>query len=368
LRDNKNIFYQKEFFMKKFLYIFCITTLATPGLACTGITLHARDGATVSARTIDWAEGDTNNIYTIVPRGHVSRSLLPDGTQNGMEFTAKYGFVGLGPQRPEFVVDGTNEAGLNAGLFYFPDSGKYQKYDDAMHEISVADLQVVSWILSNFATINEVKENINSIRIINIYPNSSTAHWRITEPSGRTVVMEIIDGMPTFYNDEIGTIANSPKFDWHHTNLNNYVNLTNGTAGPTKLGPDTLKSISNGTGMLGLPGDFSSPSRFVRAAFLSNWTPQQQNAQSIIPIAFHILNNLDVPIFDTKTNMPSATQWTIATDLQNKVIYYHTMYNRTIRKIDFADINFETVPFQFSALDDVKRETMIPIQIKNTQE
>ena len=107
--------------MKKFLTALCITTLSVPCLACTGITLHARDGATVSARTIDWAQGDTNNIYTIVPRGHVSRSLLPDGTQNGMEFVAKYGFVGLGPERPEFIVDGTNEAGLNAGLFYFPE-------------------------------------------------------------------------------------------------------------------------------------------------------------------------------------------------------------------------------------------------------
>lgn len=359
--------------MKKFLTTLCITTLSVPCLACTGITLHARDGATVSARTIDWAQSDTNNIYTIVPRGHVSRSLLPDGTQNGMEFVAKYGFVGLGPERPEFVVDGTNEAGLNAGLFYFPEYGEYQKYDEVMRNTSVADLQIVSWILSNFATIDEVQENINNIRVINIYPNSSTAHWRITEPSGRVVVMEFINGTPTFHEDEIGVIANSPTFDWQHTNLNNYVNLKPGTADPSKLGPDTLKSFSGGTGLLGLPGDFSSPSRFVRAAFLGNMVNQQQNAESTIPIAFHILNNLDVPFGTTytgraPTNMPSGTQWTIASDLANKVLYYHTMYNRTIRKIDFANINFETVPFQFAPLDDVKRETMIPVQIKITQE
>lgn len=355
--------------MKKFIYIFCISVMSTPAIACTGITLHARNGGVVSARTIDWAEGDTNNIYTIIPRGHVSRSLLPDGSQNGMEFTAKYGFVGLGPERPEFVVDGTNEAGLNAGLFYFPDYGEYPKYDEAMRDISVADLQVVSWILSNFSTIDEVKSNINNIRVINIYPNSSTVHWRITEPSGRVVVMEFINGTPTFHEDEIGAIANSPSFDWQHTNLNNYVNLSSGTVGPTKLGPDTLKSFSGGTGLLGLPGDFSSPSRFVRAAFFGNMVNQQQNTESTVPIAFHILNNLDVPFGTTytgraPTNMPSGTQWTIASDLDNKVLYYHTMYNRTIRKIDFANINFETVPFQFAPLDDVKRETIIPVQIQ----
>ncbi len=351
--------------MKKFIYIFCVFIMSTPAIACTGITLHARDGGTVSARTIDWAESATNNIYTVVPRGYISRSLLPDGTQNGMTFVAKYGFVGLGPERPEFVVDGTNEAGLNAGLFYFPDYGEYQKYDEAARNTSVADLQVVSWILSNFATIDEVRNNINNIRVINIYPNSSTAHWRITEPSGRVVVMEIINGEPVFHEDEIGVIANAPRFDWQKTNLNNYVNLRADTAEPLKLGPDTLTSFSGGTGLLGLPGDFSSPSRFVRAAFLGNFAPQQPSTESTVPIAFHILNNLDVPIFDTKTNMPSATQWTIATDLKNKIIYYHTMYNRTIRKIDMNAINFETVPFQFAPLDDVKRETIIPVQINN---
>lgn len=351
--------------MKKFIYIFCVFIMSTPAIACTGITLHARDGGTVSARTIDWAESATNNIYTVVPRGYVSRSLLPDGTQNGMTFVAKYGFVGLGPERPEFVVDGTNEAGLNAGLFYFPNYGEYQKYDEAARNTSVADLQVVSWILSNFATIDEVRNNINNIRVINIYPNSSTAHWRITEASGRVIVMEFINGTPTFHEDEIGVIANAPRFDWQLTNLNNYVNLRADTAEPLKLGPDTLTSFSGGTGLLGLPGDFSSPSRFVRAAFLGNFAPQQQSTEPTVPIAFHILNNLDVPIFDTKTNMPSATQWTIATDLKNKIIYYHTMYNRTIRKIDMNAINFETVPFQFAPLDDTKRETIIPVQINN---
>jgi choloylglycine hydrolase len=96
---------------------------------------------------------------------------------------------------------------------------------------------------------------------------------------------------------------------------------------------------------------------------------KQQNTESTVPIAFHILNNLDVPFGTTynngraPTNMPSSTQWTIASDLDNKVLYYHTMFNRTIRKIDMNEINFETVPFQFSPLDDVKRETMISVQI-----
>ncbi len=356
--------------MKKFLYIICAATISTPTLACTGITLHARDGATIAARTIDWARAATDNIYMIIPRGHTEQSLLPDGSQNGLKFTSRYGFVGLGAERAEFVIDGTNETGLNAALFYFPDYGKYQKYDEAMRDITLSDVQVVSWILANFSSIDEVRANINNVRIVGTEPGASTVHWRITEPGGRVVVMEIVNGIPTFHEDEIGTITNSPGFDWHHTNLNNYVNLKSGTAEQMQLGPDTLKSFSGGTGLLGLPGDFSSPSRFVRAAFFSNMTIEQPDGPNTINQAFHILNNFDVP-FGTAfapgrepVKMPSATQWTIASDLKNKTVYYHTMYNRTLRKIDMNNINFETVPFQSGPLDDVKRETIIPVQIQ----
>lgn len=357
--------------MKKFAYFFCLATIiATPAIACTGITLHTRQGTTISARTIDWSREENDNIYIVVPRGHQEQSLLPDGTQNGMKFVAKYGYVGLGAERPEIVLDGTNETGLNAALFYFPDYGEYQEYDETMRDISLADFQVVSWILSNFSSIDEIQENISNVRIINVYPDAATVHWRITEPNGRVVVMEIINGEPTFHEDAIGVIANSPHFDWHYTNLNNYVNLKAGDAAPLKLGTDTLKSFSRGTGLLGLPGDFSSPSRFVRASFFSNMIIEQPDGPSTINQAFHILNNFDVPfstVFAPGTEpvkMPSATQWTIATDLGNKILYYHTMYNRTIRKIDMNTIDFETIPFQFAPLDDVKTETMIPIQIK----
>ena len=335
------------------------------GNACTGITLKSADNSVIAARTVDWSGSEMNNIYVISPRGHTEQSLLPDGTQNGMRFTAKYGFVGLGMQRPEFVVDGTNETGLNVGLFYFPDYGKYQPYDAKHRNKTLADFQVVSWILSQFSTIDEVKNAIDGVRVVNIDPTASTVHWRITEPSGHAVVMEIIDGVPTFHEDPIGTIANSPNFDWQMTNLNNYVNLYPGRAGPTLFGSITLRSFSNGTGLRGLPGDFSSPSRFVRASFLKTYSIPQKTATDTVMQSFHILNNFDVPfgasynIGTAKFDMPSATQWTISTDTANHIVYYHTMYNRTLRKIDMNKIDFDTVPFQSHPLDITETETII---------
>lgn len=350
----------------------CAVIGASNANACTGITLQALDKSVVVARTVDWSGSEMDNIYVIVPRGHVEQSLLPDGTMDGIKFTAKYGFVGLGMQRPEFVVDGTNEAGLSAGLFYFPQYGKYRPYSAKLRNKSIADFQVVSWILSQFSTIDEVKDAIDGVRIINIDPTASTVHWRITEPSGRQVVMEIIDGVATFYENPNGVIANSPELTWHLTNLNNYIDLKPGTTEPVKFGPLKLRSISHGTGMMGLPGDFSSPSRFVRASFFKNFAIPQSTASETINQSFHILNNMDVPFGTTqdtstpKFDMPSATQWTIATDITNRQIYYHTMFNRAVRHLDMNKIDFETIPFQYHPLDNIKAETIIaaPIVMK----
>ncbi|MBO7509130.1 MAG: choloylglycine hydrolase family protein [Alphaproteobacteria bacterium] len=342
-----------------------LATTSLNATACTGITLTATDNSVIVARTVDWSGSEMNNLYVISPRGHTEQSLLPDGKANGMQFTAKYGFVGLGMQQPEFVVDGTNEAGLSAALFYFPDFGKYRPYSPASRDNTLADFQVVSWILSQFSTIDEVKSAIDTVNIVNIDPTASTVHWRIVEPNGHAVVMEIIDGVPQFYEDPIGVIANSPNFDWHMTNLNNYVNLVPGTVGPTPFGPIKLRSLSHGTGLLGLPGDFSSPSRFVRAAFFKTYSIKQPNGIETVNQAFHILNNMDVPFGTTqaaqsgKFDMPSATQWTIATDITNRRVYYHTMNNRTIRRIDMNTIDFTTVPFQSHPLDTKPVQTII---------
>ncbi|MCR4917689.1 MAG: choloylglycine hydrolase family protein [Alphaproteobacteria bacterium] len=346
-----------------------LIALQNPSYSCTGITLTAKDNSVVVARTIDWAGSEMNNIYVIVPRGKQQQSLLPNGTYGGKKFTAKYGFVGLGVQQPEFVIDGTNEAGLSAGLFYFPKYGKYRPYSEALKDKSIADFQVVSWILSEFATIDELKSAIDGVRIININPTASTTHWRITEPNGHQVVMEIIDGVATFHENPVGVLANAPDFRWQETNLNSYVNLYPGTAKPQKFGPITLESFSGSTGLLGLPGDFSSPSRFVRAAFLKTSAIQQSNGYQSVMQSFHLLNNLDEPFgFDwapgtAKFDMPSATQWTIASDITNRKIYYHTMYNRTIREIDMNQIDFTNVLFQYHPLDETKQETIIPIRV-----
>ena len=164
----------------------------TASMACTGISLTAKDGSYVQARTIEGAALKLISEYVIIPRGHEMQSYTPNAL-NGMKFTAKYGVVGLCVVQKEFIAEGINEAGLGAGLFYFPQYGEYQPYDPNKKDQSVSDMQLVAWILSNFATINELRAGIKDIRVIATDPRASTVHWRITESSGRQVVLEIVN-------------------------------------------------------------------------------------------------------------------------------------------------------------------------------
>ena len=332
-----------------------------PANACTGITLKSKDGMTVAARTIEWAESVMNNLYVVVPRNQELQSLTPSG-MDGVRFKSKYGFVGLAVEQKEFMVEGVNEKGLSAGLFYFPNYGKYQPFDPMEKDKSLADFQVVSYVLAKCSSINDVKRELEKVRIINIDPRSSTVHWRFTEPSGRQVVLEIVDEVMHFYENPLGVLTNSPGIEWHWTNLNNYINLQPGNAPEHSFGPLAMKSFGHGSGMLGLPGDFTPPSRFVRAAFFQLTAPQQPNAEGCVFQAFHLLNNFDIPagtelpMGKASVDLPSATQFTVATDTGNRMLYYRTMYNSTIRCIDLKAIDFSQVKYQSYPLDESKKQ------------
>ena len=345
-----------------------VAVVPQPLRACTGITLRAADGTGVVARTIEWGGSDLNSRYVVVPRGYARRSFTPDG-MDGMLFTARYGYVGLSVEREEFVAEGLNEEGLSAGLFYFPGYGEYEAYDPARKEESIADLQLVSLVLGACRTIDEVKELLGNVRVIGIDPRASTVHWRFADVSGRQVVLEIVDRHAVFYENELGVLTNSPGFEWQLTNLNNYVNLYPGSASERRMEGVRLAAFGAGSGMLGLPGDVTPPSRFVRAAFYQTTAPQRATAFDAVLQCFQILNNFDIPVGvefpqgELPADIPSATQWTSATDPAGRTIYYRTMYDSTIRSIDLRAIDFGQVRYRSEPLDEVRRQPVVPVRI-----
>ena len=233
-----------------------------PSQACTGITLRDPSGSPILARTIEWGGSDLNSRYVIVPRGYVQRSYVPGGVKGGLEFKARYGYVGLSVEQEDFVAEGLNEAGLSAGLFYFPRYGSYAPYDSLQASKRLADLQLVPWMLSQFRTVDEALNGLKQVRVTAIDPRASTVHWRIADTSGRQVVVEIVEGRVQVFENKIGVLTNSPGFEWQLTNLNNYVNLFPGSAPAQQLDSLTLQPFGAGSGFLGLPGDVTPPSRF----------------------------------------------------------------------------------------------------------
>ena len=338
-----------------------------PAEPCTGITLVSKDGARVLARTIEWGGSNLNSRYVVVPRGYTQPILLPGGKQ-GTLFTAQYGYVGFAVEQEIFVAEGMNEAGLSAGLFYFPGYGQYPEYDPQQKSTTVADLQLVPWILGRCRTVEEVEAAVRELRVVSIDPRASTVHWRFADVSGRQVVLEIVGGVPHFYENTVGVLTNAPGFEWQLTNLNNYVNLHPGDASMQKLSGITLQPTGGNSGFLGIPGDATPPSRFVRAAFYRGTAPQRATGFDTVQQCFHLLNNFDIPIGIEHSqgdipDIPSATQWTSAIDLTNRKVYYKTAYNNSIRCIDLKAIDFSKVKYQSHPLDKIQEQPVEMVKI-----
>ncbi|MBK7080908.1 MAG: choloylglycine hydrolase family protein [Betaproteobacteria bacterium] len=326
--------------------------LANAANACTGITLKAKDGAVVFGRTLEWGSFDLHSRVVIVPRGHVFKALTPDGSA-GRTWTAAYGAVGLDAVEKDFIVDGMNEKGLSVNVFYHPGYAEYPAYDPAKASTSMGSLDVAQYLLTTTTTVEEARKAIAGIQVIGIVePSIGVAppiHLMVTEPSGKAIVIEFVKGGVQVHDAPLGVITNSPTYDWHLTNLRNYINLS-AVALPSKKVEDlNFAPLGGGSGMIGLPGDFTPPSRFVRAvAFSKTARPTASGAETTYEV-FRILDGFNVPLGAAEgegaskiQGLRSATLWTTAYDTRNLVMQYHTMHNRRVRQIDLKQIDFAT--------------------------
>ena len=332
--------------------------------ACTGISLATVHGEHIHARTIEWGNFDLNSKLIVSPRGHDYTSQLPLEKQ-GIQWRGTYGFVGISVSQDNFIGEGMNEAGLNAGLFYFKGFGSLAPFDPDDVANRIIDMDLVRWMLSQFATVEEVKAALPGVKVAPVFIDeegnpSPTAHWRVTDRRGGSIVIEIIDaGEVHIYDNHVGVITNPPYFPWQVLNLNNYINVRPGVVAPRTVGDLHLKSFGYGSAAWGLPGDFSPPSRFVRAAFFRSTAPPLATPLDAVSQAFHILNNFDIPIgveFGEEErvkipDIPSATQWTAVSDLASGLFYYKTMRDSAVKRVDLNRIDFTTGPETAFVLD-----------------
>ena len=323
----------------------CSLFFAKLAPACTSIRLRAGDGTVVYARTMEFAVVLESDVI-MVPRGYARTGTTPQG-ENGLKWTSKYASLGIntGSGMP-FLVDGVNEKGLAVGLLYFPGTVGYMKYSAGEASKTIAPWEVGSWILENFATVEEVKQNIGSITVPAVVVKQldfvPPLHYVVHDASGKSVVIEYVEGKLHVHDNVLGVMTNSPAFDWHMTNLRNYVNFSLVNVPPVKVGSITLTGLGQGTGMLGMPGDFTPPSRFVRAvAYSTSILPSKTGEEAVLQ-AFHILNNFDIPEGVAREEQRDAhgnviadrTMWTSASDLKARRYYFRTYDNSQIRSVD----------------------------------
>ncbi len=319
-------------------------------LACTGITLRAKDGAVVFGRTMEWGSFDLHSRLVVIPRGFKFASVTPDG-KPGLSWTTKYGIVGMDGVHKDIVIEGMNEKGMAVGLFYHPGTAEYQKYVPAEADKSLAPTDLGTYLLATCDSIAEVRTAVQNVRVVPVVEPAlgivAGVHFIVTEPSGKSIVIEYLKGDLRIFDAPLGAVTNSPSYEWHETNLRNYVNLSPVSLPDKKIADMNFKPLGGGSGMIGLPGDFTPPSRFIRAVAFSQTARPVNTGEEAMYEVFRILDNFNVPLGasegsgDDKTKgMRSSTQWTTCSDTKNRVLYYHTQHNRRVRKINLAEIDF----------------------------
>jgi choloylglycine hydrolase len=316
--------------------------------ACTGIMLKNKDGSIVHGRTLEFGFFiDTSIVY--IPKGYQFLGKTPNG--DGLAYQAKYAAIGTIAYDDIAILDGINQKGLSVGAFYFPTFAKYTPVTAENQKKGLSPSDFPNWLLTNFATVDEIKKALNHNEVV-ITPTilkgwgdmAPPFHYVVFDINGKSIVIEPLDGKLTIRDNPLGVLTNSPTFDWHMTNLRNYIALSPNNIKPVSFGGVELEQLGQGSGMLGLPGNFSPPARFIRAvAFSTTAIPSEDSTKGIEQV-FHILNNFDIPVGVAREEMNGQihtdyTMLTIARDPKSLAYYFKSYDDQTIRSVNLEKVS-----------------------------
>jgi choloylglycine hydrolase len=161
----------------------------------------------------------------------------------------------------------------------------------------------------------------------------------VHDAQGNSLVIEYVKGKLHIYDNPLGVMTNSPPFDWMIIYLSNFVNLSATNVPQIDLGGVVIKQFGQGSGLVGLPGDFSPPSRLVRMVAFTQAALPVKGPQAGLNLAMTIINNVDIPqgVVRDKTEkgmIYDITQWAVVADLAGKKYYFRTHDNKNWRYVD----------------------------------
>ncbi|MDD5097459.1 MAG: choloylglycine hydrolase family protein [Candidatus Omnitrophica bacterium] len=334
--------------------------------ACTDFQIKAKDNTVVIGRSMEFPV-DLHSNVVIVPREEQFVSIDDKGVK-GITWTNKYGFLGIDAYNlKNCYVEGFNEKGLAFDALMFTGA----KYQPALPGKFVAISDIGSWIMGNFATVEELKEALPKVNVagrsLKEANGSLDMHIAVHDAAGKNLVIEFIDGQVKVYDNPLGVMTNRPDFEWQINNLRNYINLNAHDRKDKLLNGIKLEPTGVGSGLLGLPGDWTPPSRFVRVAFSLDAALPVNDATEAVNLAEHLLNIVDIPKGAIKENpapliyMEGYAQWVVIKDLTNLILYYKTYENTAWKKVELKKFSLEPGVVQKSLAIDNKQQQVIDV-------
>lgn len=319
---------------------------------CTAISIN--EGQGLFGRTLD-LECSYGESLVVVGR-RFAHEFIYEGKRG--ESLAIIGVACMKAGRPLFY-DAMNEAGLWVAGLNFVGNAVYHESKSGAH--NVASYELITWILSQCHSVDEAER---LIRASNITPESvsldmpaSPLHWMIAD-SARSVTVESVEEGIKIYENPFGVLTNNPPFPYHEANVANFMSLA--AEPPSNKLCENLKitPYSRGMGAMGLPGDFSSSSRFIRALFSKNYTAKEGEVNKSVSRFFHIMDTVAVPrgCIKTEEGEEVLTVYTSLALAQSRTYYFTTYSSRKIRAVSMKKINLNTdtiVSFPMDTEEDI---------------
>lgn len=297
---------------------------------CTGLSFTTKDH--YFGRNLDY-EVSYGESVTVTPRN------FPIQLRKMPSITSHHAVIGMATVAEGYPLyyDGTNEKGLSMAGLAFAGNAVYRPEDPTKKNIT--SFEFVLWVLAQFETVDEVREALRSVNIVDIAFSeglpTSPLHWIIADRTQSITAEPLHDGLKV-YDNPVGVLTNNPTFDIQLFNLNNYMHLSRNA--PTNNFSDRIKFdvYSRGMGALGLPGDLSSSSRFVRAVFTKMNSVCGDSESESISQFFKILGAVAqqrgcANVGDDKYEI---TIYSSCCNVDKGVYYYTTYENNQITAVD----------------------------------
>ncbi|HIR00371.1 MAG TPA: choloylglycine hydrolase family protein [Candidatus Scybalocola faecavium] len=262
------------------------------------------------------------------------------------ELNTHFAMIGMASAVPSFPLyaEAVNEKGLCMAGLNFPGNACYLPV--AEEGVEIASFEIIPWILSQCESVAQAETYLKDMRIVDLafseQMSPAPLHWMLADKEQCLVLEAVKDGLKV-YENPFGVLTNNPPFDYHRMNMNNYLNLSAQSPENRFSQKLNLRPYAQGMGAMGLPGDASSASRFIRAAFLKWNSVAPKDEDSNVSQFFHILDGVAMVRGSviTEAGTYDVTTYSCCVNVGTGDYYYKTYDDSRIRKVGLYETDLE---------------------------